>query len=159
VGENPPADLKRTASEQIVVTGRVRDLIPYLDQAALLAAPLSLGGGMRIKVLESLAAGKAIVTTPLAVEGLDVEDGIHLLIAKTDAEFAERILHLLRDENERLALASRARAWACEHIGWDQSISKYEVLYRELLEVAKQSRTDEMDRSEAGGLQTHSTVP
>jgi len=158
VGENPPADLKRAASEHIIVTGRVRDLTPYLDQAALLVAPVYLGGGIRIKVLESLAAGKAVVTTPLAAEGLDVADGIQLFIAKTDAEFVERILYLLRNENERLALASRARTWASEHIAWDHSISKYEVLYRELIGESMQSRTDDMDNSEFGGLQTRSTV-
>lgn len=159
VGENPPADLKLKTSEHIIVTGRVPSLTPYLDQAALLVAPLYLGGGMRIKVLESLAAGKAVVTTPLAAEGLDVTDGIQLLIAKTDAEFVERILHLLRNEKERLVLASRARTWACEHIAWDHSLSKYEVLYRELLGESMQSRTDDMDNSEFGGLQSRPTVP
>jgi glycosyltransferase involved in cell wall biosynthesis len=155
VGENPPADLKRAASEHIIVTGRVPNLTPYLDRAALLVAPVYLGGGIRIKVLESLAAGKAVVTTPLAAEGLDVADGIQLVIAKTDAEFVERILHLLWNEHERLALAGRARIWACEHIAWDLSISKYEDLYRELIGEAIQSRTDD---SEYGGLQTRPKV-
>jgi glycosyltransferase involved in cell wall biosynthesis len=158
VGENPPADLKRAAGEHIIVTGRVPSVAPYLDQAALLVAPVYLGGGMRIKVLEALAAGKAVVTTPLAAEGLDVADGIQLCIAKTDAEFVERILHLLRHENERLALASRARTWACEHIAWARSISKYEVLYREFTGESAPSRTDDIDHSEFGGLQTRSTV-
>ena len=159
VGENPPADLQRAASEHIVVTGRVPNVTPYLDRAALLVAPIYLGGGIRIKVLESLAAGKAVVTTPLAAEGLDVTDGNQLFIAKTDAEFVERILHLLRNEKERLALASRARTWACEHIGWDHSISKYEVLYRELLGESMQPHTDDLDNSEFGGLQSRPTVP
>jgi glycosyltransferase involved in cell wall biosynthesis len=109
-------------------------------------------------VLESLAAGKAVVTTPLAAEGLDVADGVQLFIAKTDAEFVERILYLLRNENERLALASRARTWACEHITWDHSISKYEILYRELIGESMRSSTDDVDNSEFGGLQTRSTV-
>ncbi len=132
LGESPPADLKRLHGEHIVVPGRVPDLTPYLDQAALLVAPVDLGGGMRIKVLESLAAGKAIVTTALAAEGLDVRNGEHLVLVQTDEEFIEHTLHLLGNPGERLAFARRARAWACEHIGWDRSIAKYEVMYREL---------------------------
>jgi glycosyltransferase involved in cell wall biosynthesis len=133
LGENPPADLKRLQDEHILVLGRVPELTPYLNQAALLVAPVRLGGGIRIKVMESLAAGKAIVTTALAAEGLDVRDGEHLALAQTDEQFIERTLHLLENTEERLAFARRARAWACEHIGWGRSIAQYEVLYRELL--------------------------
>ena len=133
VGESPPARLNRTNNKNIVVTGRVPDITPYLDQAALLVAPLSFGGGIRIKILEGLAAGKAIVTTPLAAEGLDIQDGEQLAIAKTDDEFITYIAQLLRNSEDRLALAKRARAWACENIAWAQSIAKYEALYNTLL--------------------------
>lgn len=133
VGESPPTDLQLTASPNVIVTGRVPDITPYLDQATLLVAPLHLGGGMRIKVLESLAAGKAIVTTSRAAEGLDIQDGEQLAIAETDDEFIARIVQLLRNSEDRLALAKRARAWACENIAWKHSITKYETLYRTLL--------------------------
>ena len=88
---------------------------------------------MRIKVLESLAAGKAIVTTSCAAQGLDVQDGEQLAIAETDDEFITRIVQLLQNPKHRLALAKRARAWACENIAWKQSIDKYEILYKTLL--------------------------
>ena len=133
VGESPPADLHLTASPNVIVTGWVPDVTPYLDQATLLVAPLHLGGGMRIKVLESLAAGKAIVTTSRAAEGLDIQEGEQLAIAETDDEFIARIVQLLQNPEHRLALAKRARAWACENIAWKQSIDKYEILYKTLL--------------------------
>ena len=133
VGENPPGDLSPTVSPNVIVTGRVADVTPYLDQAALLVAPLHLGGGMRIKVLEALAAGKAIVTTSRAAEGLDIQNGEQLVIAETDDEFITQIVQLLRNSEDRLALAKRARAWACENIAWEQSIAKYETLYKALL--------------------------
>jgi glycosyltransferase involved in cell wall biosynthesis len=138
IGENPPADLKEMGG-QVIVTGRVADITPYLDQAALVVAPLYLGGGMRIKVLESLAAGKAIVATSRATEGLDIQDGAQLAIAETHAEFIARIVQLLRNSEDRLTLAKRARAWACENITWEQSITKYETLYRALLFESGQS--------------------
>jgi len=140
VGENPPADLNPLHSENILITGRVPDVTPYLDQAALLVAPLHLGGGMRIKVLESLAAGKAIVATSRATEGLDIQDGEQIAIAETDAEFVARIVQLLRNSEARLALAKCARAWASKNITWEQSITKYETLYRALLFESGQSR-------------------
>jgi len=140
VGENPPADLKEMGSN-IVITGRVPDITPYLDQAALLVAPLRLGGGMRIKVLESLAAGKAVLTTALATEGLDIQDGEQVVIAESDDEFIAGTLYLLRNPEERLALAKRARAWASKHIGWERSIAKYEALYKELLGKTGSAKT------------------
>jgi glycosyltransferase involved in cell wall biosynthesis len=145
VGENPPVDLRQTSNENIIVTGRVPEITPYFDRAALLVAPLHLGGGMRIKVLESLAAGKAVVTTPLAAEGLDVLDGEQLVIAETDREFIDRIVYLLEHPEERRALANRARAWAREHIAWKASIAKYETLYQELLgESGRSKSTDKV---------------
>jgi glycosyltransferase involved in cell wall biosynthesis len=133
VGENPPADLNRSNRENIVITGRVPEITPYLDQAALVVAPLRLGGGIRIKILESLVAGKAVVTTSLAAEGLDIQDGEQLVLAETDDEFVTRIVELLDNPEKRLAIARRARAWACENIAWEQSVAKYETLYQGLL--------------------------
>jgi polysaccharide biosynthesis protein PslH len=143
VGENPPAELNLSNSQNIIITGRVPDVTPYLDQAALLVAPLHLGGGIRIKVLESLAAGKAVVTTSRAAEGLEIQDGEQLAIAETDREFVARIVELLQNSEKRLAMAKRARAWACEHIAWEQSIVKYETLYKELLANSGRSRVED----------------
>lgn len=134
VGAHPPPRLRELAGENVVITGWVPDVTPYLDRAALFTAPMYLGGGMRIKVLEALAAGKAVVTTPLAVEGLNLADGEEVVLAGNDAEFAERIVCLLKDDEERLSLAGRARAWACDRLGQDKANEKYETLYKELLE-------------------------
>ena len=133
VGENPPQGLKQAARENITITGRVPTVIPYLEQASLVVAPLRLGGGMRIKILEALAAGKAVVTTSLAAEGLGVRDGEQLAIADTDREFIAHIVQLLRSPEDRLALAGRARVWAGQHLTWQASVQKYEALYQELL--------------------------
>ena len=83
VGASPPPELMSSAGEDVVVTGEVADVNPYLDAAAVVAAPIRVGGGMRVKVLEALAAGKAVVGTPLAVEGLEVTPGDQLEIAGT----------------------------------------------------------------------------
>jgi glycosyltransferase involved in cell wall biosynthesis len=133
VGDQPPSELMKMASAQVVVTGRVPDLRPYLERTTLFVAPLRLGGGIRIKVLEALAAGKAVVASRLAAEGLDVQDGRDIALADTDEEFADRIVQLLGDADRRASLAVCARAWACTNLGWDKSIAAYESLYDTLL--------------------------
>jgi polysaccharide biosynthesis protein PslH len=137
VGPSPGPELRALAREGVEVTGEVPDVAPYLEDAAVVAAPVRTGGGMRVKVLEALAAGKAVVATPLAVEGLDVVTGDQLEIAETVDEMRPAISRLLGDEEERRGLAMRARAWAVEHLGWDESIERYEALYRSLTSGAK----------------------
>jgi polysaccharide biosynthesis protein PslH len=137
VGDRPPPEVMRLADPSIVVTGFVPEVKPYLDRATAVVAPLWSGGGMRVKVLEALAAGKAVVATTLAVEGLGVAGGVQLFLADSDATFAEAVILLLVSPGERVALAGRARAWACSSLGWDRSILKYEKLYAELLERAR----------------------
>ncbi|HET7042355.1 MAG TPA: glycosyltransferase, partial [Gemmatimonadales bacterium] len=100
------------------------------DRAAVVAAPLSTGGGMRVKVLEALAAGKAVVASPLAAEGLQ---GAPLLLAGDDEETAEAIVGLIGDRDRRVALAARAREWSLAHIGWERTVEAFEDLYERLL--------------------------
>ena len=130
VGDQPPDEVKRMVRPDIVVTGRVPDLVPYLNRAAVVVAPLRLGGGMRVKVLEALAAGKAVVASTVAAAGLDVIHGQQLIIADTDTEFVDAIVELLTHPEQRLDLAVRARTWACSSPGWEQTIAAYETLYQ-----------------------------
>ena len=133
VGEGPPRELASPSRERVIMAGRVPDVTPYLDAAAVIAVPIRTGGGMRVKVLEALAAGKAVVASGRALEGLDVVDHEHVLVAETDAEFADAIGRLLGNWELRVALAGRARQWACANVGWERSIDSYEALYDRLL--------------------------
>jgi polysaccharide biosynthesis protein PslH len=132
VGDRPPAELVALATPNVVVTGRVDRVEPYLDRAAVVVAPLRQGGGMRVKVVEALAAGKALVATPLAVAGLDVRDGKHVLIARTLNGFADAVSGLLDDPDARRALGRDAHAWALEQPGWDEVVRRYEQVYESL---------------------------
>jgi glycosyltransferase involved in cell wall biosynthesis len=133
VGSSPTPEILALAGDDVSVAGRVPEVEPHLDRAAVVAAPLRVGGGMRVKVLEALAAGKAVVATPLAVEGLDVVPGEQLEVAAGAPELTAALERLLRDEPRRRALAERARAWACERLGWERAVERYERLYAELL--------------------------
>ncbi|HKU63109.1 MAG TPA: glycosyltransferase [Gemmatimonadales bacterium] len=133
VGADPPAGLGQRGGEGVEVTGRVPDVTPYLDAAAVFAAPLRLGGGMRVKVLEALAAGKAVVASPRAVDGLSVANGKQVVLAETDEEFATAIVELLREPQRRLELARRAREWATANLGQERTTLAFEHLYDTLL--------------------------
>jgi len=133
VGAGPPNELRALAGDGVEVTGPVQDVAPYLDRAAVYVAPLRLGGGMRVKVAEALAAGKAVVATSLAVEGLEVTNGRELLVAETDEELADATAGLLANRERRRALELRAHAWAVDHLGWERPIEAYRRLHAELL--------------------------
>jgi glycosyltransferase involved in cell wall biosynthesis len=132
VGDKPPARLAGSAKPSVIVTGRVPDVTPYLDRAAVVVIPVRMGGGMRVKVLEALAAGKAMVASRLAAEGLDVVHGRQILFAESDREFADATVELLLDVERRASLAAGARAWALENLGWERVIRAYENLYDSL---------------------------
>jgi polysaccharide biosynthesis protein PslH len=136
VGAGPSPAVERLAGNGVFVVGEVPDLLPYLDRAAAVAAPAWLGGGMRVKVLEALAAGKAVIGTPLAFEGLNVIDRKHVVVAESDAAFASAALDLFANPSARVSLAEQARSWAEENLSWDSRIDAYDRLYASLLEPA-----------------------
>jgi glycosyltransferase involved in cell wall biosynthesis len=132
-GADPPSALRAIASDSVLVPGHVGDLTQLLDSAAVVAAPISTGGGMRVKTLEALAAGKALVASSLALEGVDVQAGEHALVADDDVAFADAVVALLDDEQRRAALGRAARRWAETHLDWRQVTAAYETLYASLL--------------------------
>ena len=100
------------------LVGRVDDVRPWLERATLVVVPLYAGGGTRLKLLEAFAAGKAVVATPLAAEGLDVRHGGALLLPEDDAGFAAEVLRALDDAPLRERLAATARAHVVAHHDW-----------------------------------------
>jgi len=129
-------------TSEVQFTGRVPDLWPFLEEAAVVVAPIRLGGGMRVKLMEALAAGKAVVATPRAAEGLAVTHGRELLLAESDHDFSDAIVRLLNDAELRIKVAGAARQWAAGNLGWNRSARDYERLYRSLLERRSSERMD-----------------
>jgi polysaccharide biosynthesis protein PslH len=129
VGERPPRAVRRLAGDAVLVTGWVPDLRPWLDEAAVVAVPLTLGGGVRLKVLEALAAAKAVVASPEAAAGLDVADGRDLVLARSDEDFASAIAALLGASARRRALEEGARRWAEAQPGWGDTLAQLERVH------------------------------
>lgn len=141
VGSHPTAEIQQRANEKVIVTGYVPDITPYLDQASLVVAPLRLGGGMRVKILEALASGKAIVASSLAAEGLELANGKQIVLADSDGQFSEAIIDLLGDPQQCISLGVEARAWACANLRWENTASAYDALYHNLLMAWNESLT------------------
>jgi glycosyltransferase involved in cell wall biosynthesis len=107
-----------SGSASVQLHENVPDVRPWMYAADLLAVPLRMGAGTRIKILEAMAAGVPIVTTAKGCEGIAVRDGEHLLIADTPAEFARAAARLLSDRGMALHLAANARRLVEESYGW-----------------------------------------
>jgi glycosyltransferase involved in cell wall biosynthesis len=133
VGDSPTDELRDAAGAGVEITGRVPDVRPHLASATVVVAPLATGGGMRVKVLEALAAGAAVVATPRAVEGIGVTDGAELLVADDDVAFAGAVASLLNDPARRQALGAAAQQWVERHGGWGDAMAAYDALYARLL--------------------------
>lgn len=128
-GSHPPAWLSSAACDSVEIASSVPDMRPYLDDASVVVVPVRLGGGMRVKLLDALAAGKAVVSSPLGIEGVDVTDGKEVRTATTADEFAARIVELLDSGDDRERLGGSARAWVASHMGWERTASAFDDLY------------------------------
>jgi sugar transferase (PEP-CTERM/EpsH1 system associated) len=130
VGQRPGAAVARLAGRSgVLVTGRVADVRPYIAGAQVYVAPLRMGSGTRLKLLEAMAMGAAIVATRLGAEGLPVESGRHLLLADNAAEFARAVISLMNDAERRAALGREARRLVEGEFDWRRIVPRLERVY------------------------------
>jgi glycosyltransferase involved in cell wall biosynthesis len=120
VGRNPsPAVQALTRHEGVQVTGTVEDVRPYLDEAEVYVVPLRVGGGTRLKIFEALAMGKAVASTTIGAEGLDLASDQQIALADDPDAFAQRVIGLLRDAAWRSALGDEGRRLVETRYSWD----------------------------------------
>jgi sugar transferase (PEP-CTERM/EpsH1 system associated) len=135
VGRDPPADvveLGRTPG--ITITGTVPDVRPMIGAAAAYVVPLRIGGGSRLKILEALAMGKAVISTRVGAEGLRLVDGQHLLLADRPEDFAATVLRVVDDAALRRRLGEAGRAQVLEHYRWTSIAARYLDFLQQVLE-------------------------
>jgi sugar transferase (PEP-CTERM/EpsH1 system associated) len=134
-GKDPTGDIQKLAEEpRIVVTGTVPDLPPYLAKAAVALAPLVYGAGIQNKVLEAMACGTPVVTSPRAVAALEIEPGRDVLVADGAGEFATAVLRLLGDASLRVKLGRAGRHYVETHHNWQKTAVQLEAIYRSVIE-------------------------
>ncbi|MDQ3761487.1 MAG: glycosyltransferase [Actinomycetota bacterium] len=119
VGSNPSPDVLELVTETVRVHGWVADLMPLHQRCRLSVAPLRFGAGVKGKVGESMAAGLPTVCTPVAVEGMALVDGQHVLVAADATEFADRVMALLDDDALWCRLSQEGTTAIAERFGPD----------------------------------------
>lgn len=134
IGSRPPPAIRALAGPRIEVTGFVDDLRPHLASAAAIVVPLRLGGGTRLKIVESMAMGKAVVSTTLGAEGIEAVPGRDLLIEDDPQGFADAVNDLLADPNLAARIGCSARQVAVEKYTWSGASQALETFYRRILE-------------------------
>ena len=115
VGRNPHSSVRKLASRSVEVTGTVPSVADYLRDASVVVVPLRIGGGTRLKIFEAMAIGKALVSTSIGAEGLDVENGRDLILADDAASQIQAITLLLRDSTLRRRYEEAAARLAAQY--------------------------------------------
>jgi glycosyltransferase involved in cell wall biosynthesis len=135
IGGRPPPSLLALAGPRVELTGFVSDLRPHLAAAAAVVVPLRLGGGTRLKIVEAMAMGKAIVSTTLGAEGIEAAAGRDLLVEDQPAAFADAVNRLLAQPALAARIGRSARQLAVERYAWRGAARALEGFYRQILEI------------------------
>jgi glycosyltransferase involved in cell wall biosynthesis len=119
-------------AEHIIVTGEVEDARPYIARASVFAAPLRAGSGTKVKILEALALQRAVLTTPIGAEGLELTRGREVFIEDHPESFESSLMKLLSDPDLRRELGQRGRDWAERHASLEVLRTKIARLLEEV---------------------------
>lgn len=135
VGDNPPEEILRLGEDSsIVVTGHVNDLNSYLSRAWVVVGYLQENFGVRVRVLQAMAAGKSIVTTSMAIPGIDVSPGQDIIIADSPTEFAERVIELLNNKQLREKIGHNARNLMEKEYSWENVTDKLNKIFQKVID-------------------------
>ena len=133
-GAHPPDRIRRCHGHNgIRVLGTVEDTVEEFQRHRVLAAPIRVGSGTRLKILEAFAAGLPVVSTTVGVEGIDCTDGEHCLIADQPGALAKQLSEVLNNPDVGATLSRVARRLAVEHYDWDRTCDQIRACYGELL--------------------------
>jgi glycosyltransferase involved in cell wall biosynthesis len=118
LGANPPREL--SGMPGVKLAGFIEDIRPIVQAAGMMVVPLRMGGGTRLKILDGMAMGKAIVSTHIGAEGLDVHPDEDILVANEPADFAAQVIRLMEDSNLRHRLGANGRKLVERDYNWDR---------------------------------------
>jgi len=120
VGRNPSDRILELSqkNENIIITGTVEDVRPYMVQAQIYIVPLRVGGGTRIKIFEAMAMGLPVISTSIGAEGLDITPDKNIVIGDGAEDFADGIIELLRNESKRNKIAEEGRRLVTQTHDW-----------------------------------------
>ena len=135
VGDDPPSRIMHLSSDHITVTGYVQDLQPYYARCQVFVAPLLIGGGIIVKILDALAAGRPVVTTSIGNEGIEAVPGRDLHVADTSELFTDRVIDLLTSTQHWREMSQHGRRFVEQKYQWSTIIDDLEDAYARLLQA------------------------
>ncbi len=125
--------IPESVRDNVIIKGFVENIWNELADKSIAVIPLRIGSGIRVKILEMLAAGINILTTSIGCEGLEVKDGKELLIADSTREFAEKIINLFEDKSGFRGLTGHGRDFIRQNYIWEKVVSEFESTYLDLI--------------------------
>ncbi len=133
LGKDPSPAIQALAGEHITVTGLVDDTRPYLQSSAVFICPLRSGSGTRFKLMEALACGCPVVSTNIGAEGLDAQDGVHMLLRDEPQAFADAVVSLLNDPEKGREIGKAGREWVIQKHAWEHSAALLRQAYEAIM--------------------------
>lgn len=142
VGSAPHSRLDALrGAANVEITGWVPDVNPFLHTAAVYVVPLRMGSGTRLKVLQALAAGQAVVSTSIGAQGLNVRDGVELRLADTAEAFAQAVVDLLGDPAKRQALGRAGAQYVRTYHDWSVIVPRLLDIYHQIAGASGKEKT------------------
>jgi len=154
VGKNPPKSIANRANKNIIITGFVEDTRPYMHEASVYVVPLRMGGGTRLKIMETLASKIPLVTTSIGCEGIDMEHSKHAMIADKPGEFANAVIELFANKELCKNLTKTGYELVINKYRWKSIGKQMDRAYEELTGIKSDAGTEDQDRMkyEANGI-------
>lgn len=130
IGGGPNGELKSRQSDKVQVLGFVDDVAPYFAEAACMAAPLVLGAGIKVKVIEGMSSGVPVLTNDIGIEGINAKDGEEYIHCETPEDYAKAIRNLLQNRQEAMRISKNAKKMIREKFDMERSAEKYIKMLR-----------------------------
>lgn len=147
VGKDPTREIQALAENpNVIVTGTVDSLPPYLQKATVAVAPITYGAGIQNKILEAMSCGTPVVTTPHAVSALCIEPGRDLLVADAPEDYAQAILSILEDPQLQQELGWNGRTYVEKYHHWPNVAARLETIYAEAIAASSRESSRPISR-------------
>lgn len=150
VGKDPVAEVKAYGKlPNVTVTGGVPDVRPYYQKAWLQVVPIRIGGGTRLKIVESLAMGTPVVSTTMGAQGLDLQHAHDALLADTEFDFIQETVRCLKDTDLRQKLVREGQTTVAARLSWDGLGARLRKIYADRFSQSTPRRETTVQREPA----------
>lgn len=125
LGGNPPESLRRYQSDRVVITGFIENIEPFFENSMCLVAPLVLGAGIKVKILEALSSGIPVLTNDIGIEGIPARNKTEYYNCKTPQEYAHIIKQLFWGQVDEKALEKNSKEFIMKQFSIENSVRRY----------------------------------